>query len=142
MIPVSLYDSNFELSWVIFVWQCICILTTWCVSLCLSWHHAHAVTLSIMLPNADIATMCVCVNHCVSIVTMYDYLSPCMCNASVFMLRCYVSMTVMIKLSQCVFPCSRCYKSCLSQLLSALTRLVVKMYLCVGPVEAPQCFIL
>lgn len=54
----------------------------------------------------------------------------------------YVPGTVVIKLSQRVLPRVRCYKACLSQLLSALTCLGCQNVSTCCRVEASQCFIL
>lgn len=43
-------------------------------------------------------------------------------------------MNIMIKLSQCVLPCLRCYKACLSQLLSVLT--------CLGCQNVSVCYLI
>lgn len=64
--------------------------------------------LKILLSNVDVFTMCVCVNHCVSSVTVYDCMSPCITYTSVLMLVLkYVSVKIMLKLSRCVLPCLR-----------------------------------
>lgn len=79
--------TKFELSWVTCVWQCMCILTTWYISLwvgtiympsCLSMCHQMLMLLQ-----------CVSVWIIVSVVTVYGCMSPCMNYASVFMWQCY-----------------------------------------------------
>lgn len=81
---ISACDSEFELLQFIFAWQCICMLTTWYVSLCLNWHNVYTSILS----NVNVI-MCVYLNHCVSVVTVSDYLSPSMSYASEFVSRCH-----------------------------------------------------
>lgn len=96
--------------------------------------------LSILLSNVDVIIMCVCVNHCVSMVTVYDCMSPCMNYASVFMLQCY-NRCLWISCSSChdVYCCVYSVTKPVCHNCSVYYHVwVVKIYVCCH-VEVSEC---
>lgn len=103
------------------MWQCICILTTWCVSLCSSWHNVLAMTFEHRVIKCwHCYSVCLCESLCVNCHNVWLYI-PMYVTHLYLRYNAVTCASIMIKLSQCVLPRRRCYKACLSQLLSALT---------------------